>query len=163
MSQKSVKDSHSSPSIDNTIGVLSLSQSLGSDGDGDSVQQVVKSNATVKCVCIPAVHRSTCTICCAGCNKLTQIAHLLQQFRLADGSSNKYNHLWLKKFLVFHNMTFVCNACRTSSIVDITTNIALPATNSGALPSMNSDVSQRCIDLTTEVKNLSSKVVEMGQ
>ena len=40
MSQKSEKVSHSSLSIDNTIGVLSLSQSLGSDGD--SVQQVVK-------------------------------------------------------------------------------------------------------------------------
>ena len=161
MSQKSEKVSHSSLSIDNTIGVLSLSQSLGSDSD--SVQQVVKSNATVKCVCTPAVHHSTCTICCAGCNKSTQIACLLQQFRIADGSSNKYNHEWLKKLLVFHNMTFVCNACRTSSIVDITTNIALPATNSGALPSTNSDVLQRCIDLTTEVKNLSSKVVEMGQ
>ena len=33
MSQKSEKDSHSSLSIDNTIGALSLSQSLGSDGD----------------------------------------------------------------------------------------------------------------------------------
>ena len=60
-------------------------------------------------------------------------------------------------------MTFVCNACRLSSIEDITTNIASPATNSGTLPSTNSDVLQRCIDLTTEVENLSSKVVEMGQ
>ena len=148
MCQKSEKDSHSSLSVDNTIGALSLSQSLGSDGD--SVQQVVKSNATIKCVCTPAVHHPACTIFCAGCNKSTQIVCLLQQFRLAGDSSNKYNHEWLKKFLVFHNMTFVCNACRSSSIVDITTNIALPATNSGTLPSTNSDVLQRCIDLTTK-------------
>ena len=94
MSNTCEKDDHVQLSVSNRNGVFGLSLSHSMDFVTDCGEQSVKSGVTDNCMCKPAVYHTTCIIYCAGCNKPTQISYLLQKFRQAGGSSNKYNHEW---------------------------------------------------------------------
>ena len=101
-----------------------------------------------------------CIIYCKRCNKPTQIACLLQQFRQADGSLKKYYHEWLKNFPAFHNMSFVCQAGRTSRIADNTSNISLLGiSNCNVVTSLD----KHGRNLTSQVDELFGKIVNIGQ
>ena len=89
--------------------------SVQQSADDDAPASQASIGAAIDCACgATTAHRSSFTINCAGCNKLTQVACLLQLFKQADGMPTKNNYDWVRSLIMFLNLRYYCSVCNQS-------------------------------------------------